>query len=92
MKIRARCKRDIATTLRELHKYSAEVKRHIHDGRTILEDYDVVADQIGRWELKVESAKVLESLVRILRNMAIAAIYELRTQKLQVLVVPRGMI
>jgi hypothetical protein len=54
-------------------------------------EYDVVTDQISRWELHTLSRPLIKCLDRVLRAMDIGAIYELRTSKLQVVVLPRGL-
>jgi hypothetical protein len=53
--------------------------------------YDAVTDQIDRWELRTRSRPLIKCLNRVLRAMEIWAVYKLRTSKLQVVVLPRGL-
>jgi hypothetical protein len=53
--------------------------------------YDAVTDQLGRWNLNTDSL-LRKCVERVLRSMEISSVYVLRTPKLQVAVVPKGMI
>jgi hypothetical protein len=54
-------------------------------------NYDIVADQIGRWKL-TKTHKVTKCLDLLLRTMVIEGVYILRDPRLQVVVLPGHMI
>jgi len=72
--------------LRELREYSAAVK-----GKGVLDGYDPIMDEMGRWDLQTKSQLLLTCLEQVLRAMDVSAIYILRNE-LQVQVVPKGVI